>query len=57
MPVKIDFDTCVGCMNCVEVCPQNVYDENSKPVIARLDECVDCGICVEECPEGSITMI
>ncbi|MFX0114576.1 MAG: ferredoxin family protein [Candidatus Hodarchaeota archaeon] len=57
MPTKIDFDKCTSCFTCVEVCPEDVYDENDQPIIARPEDCTDCMTCVEECPEGAISLI
>jgi ferredoxin len=58
MPTKIDFDKCISCMTCVEVCPEEVYEEGDEfPEIAHPDNCTDCGICVEECPEECIELI
>jgi ferredoxin len=54
--ITVDKDKCVGCGECVDVCPSEVYeliDEKSEPVNA--DECVECCACVEACPEEAIT--
>ncbi|MBD3191373.1 MAG: 4Fe-4S dicluster domain-containing protein [Candidatus Heimdallarchaeota archaeon] len=59
MPTKIDFDCCIACGTCIEVCPEEVYDEDDegKPVNARPEDCTDCGICVSECPEECIELV
>ncbi|TFF85032.1 ferredoxin family protein [Candidatus Heimdallarchaeota archaeon] len=57
MPTKIDFDCCIACMTCVEVCPEGVYEEDDMPVIANPENCTDCGLCVEECPEECIELV
>lgn len=38
----IDYEKCVGCLQCVEFCPHDVYEErNGKPFVARPEECVE----------------
>ena len=46
----VDEDKCVGCEECVDVCPVEVFemvDDKSSPVNA--EECLGCESCVEVC--------
>jgi NAD-dependent dihydropyrimidine dehydrogenase PreA subunit len=55
--VIVDEDKCVGCEECVDVCPVEVFemeDGKSKPVNA--EECLGCESCVEVCEESAITI-
>lgn len=55
--VTVDEDKCVGCGECVDVCPVGVYemhDKKSDPVNA--DECLGCESCVEVCEGSCITV-
>ena len=55
--VIVDKDKCIGCGECVDVCPVNVYemkDGKSEPV--NEDECIGCESCVEACPVEAITV-
>lgn len=55
--VVVDADKCVGCSECVDVCPVEVYelvDGKSNPVNA--DECLGCESCVEVCEANAITV-
>ena len=55
--VTVDEEKCVGCEECVDVCPVEVFemvDEKSKPV--DVDECLGCESCVEVCEEEAITV-
>ncbi len=53
--VVVDSEKCVGCGECVDVCPVTVYelkDGKSEPVNA--EECLGCESCVEVCAQGCI---
>lgn len=55
--LEVNVEKCVGCGECVEICPVDVYelqDEKSVPVNA--DECVGCEICIEVCEYEAITV-
>ncbi len=55
--VTVDKEKCVGCEECIEVCPVDVYelvDGKSEPV--NMDECLGCESCIEVCEEDAITV-
>ena len=55
--VTVDVDKCVGCEQCVNVCPTGVYemkDGKSDPV--NEDECLGCESCIEVCEGHCITV-
>ena len=55
--VMVDNDKCIGCGECVDICPVEVYelqDEKSVPVNA--EECVGCESCIEVCEQEAITV-
>ena len=53
----VDKSKCVGCGECVEVCPVDVYEmEDGKSVPVNSDECIGCQSCVEVCPGNAITI-
>ena len=55
--VNGDTDKCVGCGECVDVCPVEVYeikDGKSEPV--NSEECLGCESCVEVCETSAITV-
>ena len=54
MSINIDKNKCIGCGDCVDVCPVEALSiENEKAVVN--DECIDCGACVNTCPEEAIS--
>lgn len=54
---EVDQEKCVGCGECVEVCPVDVYElQNEKSVVVNEDECLGCESCLEVCEEGAITL-
>lgn len=53
--VIVDSEKCVGCGECVDICPVEVYelkDGKSEPV--KYEECVGCESCVEVCSTDAI---
>ena len=55
--VSVDADKCVGCGDCVDVCPVEVYELNDgKSVPAHEDECLGCESCVEVCEANAIVV-
>jgi len=55
--VVVDQEKCVGCEECVEVCPVDVYEmENEKSVPVNAEECLGCESCVEVCESEAITV-
>ena len=55
--VLVEEKTCIGCGECVDVCPVSVYEmESGKSVPVSPDECIGCETCVEICPVEAITI-
>lgn len=56
LDIKIDNESCINCMKCVENCPHDVLEErNGEPKILDIEKCKGCFICSEECPKDAIT--
>jgi NAD-dependent dihydropyrimidine dehydrogenase PreA subunit len=54
---KIDYDLCVKCGICLDVCPMDVIradGKSGKPFIKYLRDCQSCFLCEMECPVGAI---
>ena len=55
--IIVDNEKCIGCGECVDICPMEVYelqDEKSVPVNA--EECEGCESCIEVCEQEAITV-
>lgn len=51
----VDKEKCIGCGQCVDVCPVNAIKlADGKADIS--DECIECGACVSTCSVGAISL-
>lgn len=54
---QVFFETCVRCMDCLEYCPYECFEEveveGLRGVFPKViqEDCVGCGVCVAVCPE------
>lgn len=54
---EVDEDKCVGCGECVDICPVGVLElQDEKAVSLNAEECIGCESCVEVCEQGAITV-
>ncbi|MHA2400788.1 MAG: indolepyruvate ferredoxin oxidoreductase subunit alpha, partial [Promethearchaeota archaeon] len=54
--IKVDHDKCVGCGECVEICPFNFRKVVDGKVSVDPDQCIGCGRCLKICPEEAISV-
>ena len=54
--IKIDREKCVGCGECVEVCPFKFRKVVDGKVAVDPDQCVGCGRCINVCPNEAISI-
>lgn len=53
--VKVDSEKCIGCGECVEICPEDVYElQDEKSVRVNEEQCVGCDMCIEVCEQKAI---
>lgn len=63
---EVNEKACVGCLNCIRVCPFNAIEEKElenpktgeKRIVASVNEgiCEGCGTCTAGCPSGCISL-
>ncbi len=61
--ISIDSERCIGCRDCVLLCPMNVLQikktgRKGKAAVADPESCcgVTCKMCVAYCPQGAIRL-
>lgn len=56
---RVDTDKCIGCGQCLEICPNNVFvlnERTGKMEVANPENCVVlCDKCAEFCPVKAIS--
>ena len=54
---KVDAEKCVGCGECVVICPMQVFElSQGKAVVVNGADCLGCDSCVEACEPAAITV-
>lgn len=54
---EIDYEKCVVCGDCVEVCPGQVFVlEGNKVNVVYPEECIECRACEDTCPVKAILL-
>ncbi|MFA5385183.1 MAG: 4Fe-4S binding protein [Eubacteriales bacterium] len=55
MKATVDKEKCIGCGQCVDICPvEAIKVDNDIAVVS--DECIECGACADECPTEAISL-
>ncbi|HWR10795.1 MAG TPA: mercury methylation ferredoxin HgcB [Rectinemataceae bacterium] len=55
--LSLDGEACVGCGECVNVCPHAVFRiELGKASIHTRAACMECGACARNCPVGALVV-
>jgi NAD-dependent dihydropyrimidine dehydrogenase PreA subunit len=55
--IQVDQEKCIGCRECVDICPVDVYEmQDEKSVPVSEEECIGCESCVEVCEQEAITV-
>ena len=56
--ISLNAKKCIGCGDCVEVCPQQCYTmgEDGKGVYSFPERCMECGACSLNC-RGEALMV
>jgi NAD-dependent dihydropyrimidine dehydrogenase PreA subunit len=55
--IEVDEEKCIGCGECVDICPVDVYEmQDEKSVPVNEEECIGCESCIEVCEQDAITV-
>ena len=55
--VTVDTDKCIGCGECIDICPVNVYElTDGKCEIIAAEDCLGCESCTGVCEHDAITI-
>jgi NAD-dependent dihydropyrimidine dehydrogenase PreA subunit len=50
-------DNCVGCGNCIEICPTHAVKLENNITMIATNWCIGCGLCVLKCPNDAIQIV
>ncbi len=55
--IEIDTEKCIGCGDCVDICPADVLElQDGKSVPVNIEDCIGCGSCAAVCEQKAISM-
>ncbi|MFO8086844.1 MAG: [Fe-Fe] hydrogenase large subunit C-terminal domain-containing protein [Bacteroidales bacterium] len=54
--LKIDQELCIGCANCMRVCPTEAIRVREGKAYLEANRCIDCGECFRHCPVNAIVI-
>jgi len=55
MAICLDWEACVGCGCCSDVCRQGALGLEAKAVVYAA-RCIECGECLAMCPAGALAL-
>ena len=58
----IDYNKCVGSLECYDICPVDVFDaeettEGKRAIVKRPEDCIECEQCIQVCPTDAIELV
>ena len=55
--VRLDFDKCTGCINCIKRCPTGAIRIRAGKAKILKELCIDCGECIRVCPTHAMKAV
>ncbi len=58
--INITEEDCIGCKNCLDVCPRNVFtfdNDTKKAKIEHPDKCINCHACIAQCLGNCLNLV
>jgi NAD-dependent dihydropyrimidine dehydrogenase PreA subunit len=55
--MKVDFEKCTGCGDCLDVCSNEAISLVAGMAVIDLYTCLACGACIQACPVGAISQV
>jgi len=52
--IFVESNSCVGCGDCVSVCPVNAIELIDGKAVINAELCIDCEICITSCTYKAI---
>jgi len=50
-------ERCIGCGECIQICPQRAIRRTAEGIIADLTKCEQCRTCAEHCPSEAVEFV
>lgn len=59
MQINIDYERCdnLNCLECLDLCPMDVFDIDNKILTFDISKCVGCLACQEVCSYDAIQVL
>ncbi|MCK4986589.1 MAG: 4Fe-4S binding protein, partial [Desulfobacterales bacterium] len=54
---ETDEDECIGCGECVAICPVDALKLEDDISVVDKEWCIGCGVCATTCPSGAVKII
>lgn len=59
MEISIDYDKCynIKCLECLDICPMNIFDIRDDKLVFDSSRCVGCRACEDVCGYDAIVVL
>lgn len=53
--ILADKNLCIGCCNCLIICPVGAIELKGNKAYIDNDSCVSCKVCIGDCPQNALS--